>query len=635
MCGIVGLAFQEGTGGVDPARLSRAVAAIAHRGPDSQATRVGPTFAFGHTRLAIIDLAETGAQPMTSADGRYVIIYNGELYNYRELRKELIAQGVSLRGGSDTEVLLECFALHGERIFERLNGIYALAIADLRTGHVIVARDPLGIKPVYVAEGPFGVAFASEIKSLLEIAPIPRDVDASALRGYLTFQFCPGDRTPLKAVRRLMPGGALRIVAGRVVERWTPRPRAGYAPRRDWTMEQCALQLGLEVEAATQRQMVSDAPLGAFLSGGVDSTAIVGAARRGAPSITCFTVALAGGAQGEFTDDLPFARRAATEMGVKLVEVPVSQQDMVEGISRMVVDLDEPIADPACLATFFIAREARSRGVKVLLSGAGGDDVFSGYRRHQALAVDHHLRRLPQPALRALAGLSGLAGLQRLGGRRLAKLAKGVDQPLDRRLVQLFAWSDPGDAARLLAPDLRGPGAEDEAFAPMLDLLARLPDMPEIERCLELEKRFFLGDHNLIYTDKMGMAAGVEIRVPLLDAEVLDFARLIPAEWKMRHGAAKWMFKRSQRGRIPDFVLDRPKTGFGVPLRAWIRGPLREMSADLLSRDTVMRRGLLDPDRIERLFAANAAGDADAAYTLFAAMCIEIWARNFLDGLPA
>jgi asparagine synthase (glutamine-hydrolysing) len=630
MCGIVGIA---GRAPVDREALASATAALRHRGPDGDAVYVDASgrVGFGHTRLAIIDLSPAGAQPMVSRDGRYVITYNGEIYNFHTLRDELAARGARWRGHSDTEVLLEGFAAFGPAVLDRLNGIFALAIHDTVSGEVFLARDQMGVKPLYYAETAAGVVFASEIKALGQLMDEPGAIDASAIGKYLTFLWCPGEQTPLKSVRKLEPGAAMTVRDGKITRRWTYWTPPAYAPRRDWSADRCAEELRALVEACVERQMLSDAPLGAFLSGGLDSSAIVAAARRKAPGLECFTIDT-GEVEGGTTSDLPYARAVARHLDVKLHEVRVDAHTMADRVPDMVRILDEPLADPACLNVLFISQLARDHGIKVLLSGAGGDDLFTGYRRHTMLAFDPVWGAIPGPLRRGLASASGRLGQGSTAGRRMAKMFAAAAEPADRRIETAFAWGAPGIARELMAPDLRGAAEDSEVYAPLDAVMAETRGEPAVERCLALEKRFFLADHNLTYTDKMGMAAGVEARVPLLDLELMRFAATVPAAWKHRGLTPKWIFKRSQRGILPDHVINRPKTGFGAPLRLWMKRELRDLTEELLSPRTIGARGLFDVAAVTRLREADAAGRSDGAYTLFSLMCVELWCREFLDG---
>lgn len=630
MCGIVGIAS---TREVNRRALAGAVGRLAHRGPDGSGLFLDATgsIGLGHTRLSIIDLSEAGAQPMTSRDGRYTITFNGEIYNYREIRDELAGREVRFVGQSDTEVLLEGYAKLGPAILDRLNGIFAFAIHDAKTGEVFLARDHLGVKPLYYAQTPSGVVFGSEIKALMGLAAVNREIDPSALRRYLTFLWCPGEQTLFKAVKKLAPGSAMMLRNGQVVRRWTYWTPPVYAPRRDWTPEQCARELHETIDRCVARQMVSDVPVGAFLSGGLDSSCVVAAARSHAPDILCFTID-AGHEEGS-ESDLPYARSAAAALGVELKEIRVDSATMAERLADMPYILDEPLADPACLNVLFIAELARSNGVKVLLSGAGGDDLFTGYRRHTALGFDGIWDIAPAGLRERLAAsVGGMAG-RSATLRRLKKVLAAGALEGDRRISANFAWGPLGLPDELLSEDVRAQCRDEDVFAPMQEVLAANEDLPPIEKCLLLEQRFFLGDHNLTYTDKMSMMAGVETRVPLLDVELVEFAATVPVEWKHRGLTSKWILKESQVGYLPDANIFRPKTGFGAPLRDWLRHEMRDLVYDLTSPPTIRERGLFDLGAVSRLQSAYARGEVDGAYTLLSVMCVELWCRRFVDDL--
>lgn len=568
---------------------------------------------------------------MRSANDRYILTYNGEIYNFEEIRTELRSLGIKFRGDSDTEVLLEAYSVYGPDILKRLNGIFALGIVDLQTRELLIARDPLGVKPLYWSEGPFGFAFASELKALMLVAPIDRELDTVAIKQYLTFLWSPGERTPLKSVHKLEPGTAMFIRNGRLARTSRYWTMPAYEPRTDWTPAECAKQLAQTVTRAVDRQMVSDAPLGAFLSGGLDSTAVVAAAQKRLPGIHCFTMAIDGGVGGEMTNDLPYARSAARALGVRLTEVAIKPTDISSGLSQMVSTLDEPLADPACLITNLIAKAARKHGIKVLLSGVGGDDLMSGYRRHTAATYNRAWNIIPGELRSQLANYASRSNQRSNLQRRITKLLKNIDQSANARIVGLFEWSPPSLVESILDRD-RFAGCDHRLVnAPFERELALESDVPDLEKCLILDRRFFLTDHNLMYTDKMGMNAGVEIRVPLLDLEIVSFAARIPAKWKHRGLTAKWMFKQSQRGIVPDAVRKRPKAGFGVPLRSWIHGGLAEMAHDLTSTESINRRGIFNAKAVQKLMNDNKQGREDATYTLFSIMCIELWCRSFQD----
>ncbi|HEX6588859.1 MAG TPA: asparagine synthase (glutamine-hydrolyzing) [Longimicrobiales bacterium] len=633
MCGIAGFSASPSSSLFD--RLEATLPALAHRGPDdsgiftAQADGVG----LAHARLSILDLSPLGHQPMASADGAVVLVYNGEIYNFLELRAELEAAGHAFRGHSDTEVLLQLYLAHGVDMLPKLNGIFAFAIHDARAGELLVARDALGVKPFYYSAADGRFAFASEIEALLRLVPEVDALDHAALHRYLSFQWCPGEGTPLAGVRKLEPGVALRVRAGRIAERITWYRLPAFSGRSGGLDEREALQGTIEhLRRAVHRQMVSDVPVGAFLSGGLDSSSVVAFARERNPDIRCFTIEMAGGQEEGWVDDLPYARRVAEHLKVPLEIVRVDAADMARDLESMVVQLGEPLADPAPLNVLYISRLAREHGIEVLLSGAGGDDLFTGYRRHRAIQSERYWTWLPRTVRAALARAAyGLDSRQPLL-RRLRKLSTGAALEGDARLINYFVWAQPRDLLPLYTPAFRAALGDATAAAPMQEFLAGMPRETEpLDRMLALEQRFFLADHNLAYTDRMSMAVGVEVRVPFLDLELVDFAHRIPAGLKQRGATGKWVLKRAMEPWLPRDVIYRSKSGFGAPLRRWMRHELRELVADLLGEESLRRRGLFEPVAVQRMIEDNRSGRVDASYTLLSLLCIEIWCRNFID----
>jgi asparagine synthase (glutamine-hydrolysing) len=630
MCGIIG--FQGSWRGD---RLEAGLRAIGHRGPDDRGVALGSdrTWGLGHARLSIIDLSPLGHQPMADDPGLVQLVFNGEIYNYRELRGELEGRGHRFRGHSDTEVLLHCFLEYGDACLARLNGIFAFAIWDGRAGRMLVARDALGVKPLYFTDPDSGFAFCSEMKGLLRLAPEAGTLDPSSIHRYLTYQWCPGDGTPLVSVRKLLPGEALEVRDGNVRRRWTwyqlPQFR-GHAPDLDEarSVEGAASSL----RTAVQRQMVADVPVGAFLSGGLDSSAVVAFARELNPGIRCFTIEASGGQDRGETDDLPYARRVANHLGVPLECVRIDASRMAADLERMVWQLDEPLGDPAPLNVLYICELARSQGIKVLLSGAGGDDLFSGYRRHRAVRAEALWSWLPAAVRIALEAGSSRLDQGRPSTRRLAKLFRGSGLSGDERIASYFEWIGRGDLLALYSRDFRSSITGVHASAPMVDFLRPLPaSVTPFQRMLALEQRFFLADHNLPYTDKMSMAVGVEVRVPFLDLELVDFAARIPDRYKQRGSIGKWALKKAMEPYLPHDVIYRPKTGFTAPIRRWMRHDLQGMVSDYLGPESVRRRGIFDPVAVSALVRANLDGRVDAGHTLLAMLCLEIWCRSFVD----
>jgi asparagine synthase (glutamine-hydrolysing) len=629
MCGFV--AF---SGGFEMGALQAGLRAIAHRGPDDSGVWADAPagVGLGHVRLSILDLSPMGHQPMASADGQVVIAFNGEIFNFRELRADLEARGHAFRGHSDTEVLLHLYMAEGEAMLPRLNGMFAFAIWDARRQALFVARDDMGVKPLYYTQTPQGVLLASEMKALLAFPGVSRHVNPVALRDHLTYLWAPAPQTMLAGVFKLPPGDALWVQGGRITRQWHWAANPALQPIAARSDADAIGQVREAVRTAVQRQMVADVPVGAFLSGGLDSSAVVAFARQAAPDtrLQCFTIAMdaAGERQEGMVSDLPYARAVAAHLDVDLHVVQAGPA-MADELANMVWHLDEPQADPAPLNALFIARLAREHGIKVLLSGAGGDDIFTGYRRHHALQTERFWAGLPHGVRAAVAGMARRLHTGSVLGRRVRKALGHADLDGDARIASYFQWLDDAWVDRLLVPDLRAASRRPD---PLVASLAGLPDsVPRLNRMLHLECRHFLADHNLNYTDKMSMAAGVEVRVPLLDPDLVRLAFSLPLDQKQRGRQGKWVLTEAMRGILPDQILNRPKTGFGAPLRSWLHGPLRALMNDTLATESLRRRGLFDPAGVQQLIADDAAGRVDGAYSILALLCVELWCQGFID----
>lgn len=629
MCGIIGFSGAWGL-----SALRKGISALAHRGPDDSGEylQAGHGVGLGHTRLSILDLSDHGHQPMLRAKGDVVLVFNGEIYNFPELREQLEASGVTFDGHSDTEVLINLYLAHGEAMLSLLNGIFAFAIWDQRTQILLVARDALGVKPLYYTENRDGFAFASEVKALRPMLPSTCELDPQSLHRYLTYLWCPGEGTPLREVKKLLPGHALCVREGKVMRRWSWYRLPMFETDRSFCDEREGIAgVAHHLKRAVQRQMLADVPLGAFLSGGLDSSAIVAFAARQNPEIRCYTIEAIGGGDAGEEADLPYARKVAAHLKVPLEIVRIDSGVMASDLEQMVRQLDEPLADPAALNVYYISQLARSQGVKVLLSGAGGDDLFSGYRRHLAVSMKNYWSWMPANWRSNLGSLGSHLDQRRPLQRRIAKLLDGLALNGDEALANYFVWSSEASLYSLYTKEFLARLNGAKAAAPMLEFLGGLPaDTSSIERTLALEQRFFLADHNLLYTDKMSMAAGVEVRVPFLDADLVRFAATIPATVKQRGRTGKWVLKKAMEPFLPHDVIYRKKTGFGAPLRRWMRGELKALVADVLSAESLRRRGVFDPAAVRNLIAANDSGRVDASYTLLSLLCIELWCREYM-----
>jgi asparagine synthase (glutamine-hydrolysing) len=635
MCGIAGF-----SGHFDESLLSRMNDVIAHRGPDDEGTLYIPDQGVGlaHRRLAIIDLSALGHQPMSSPDGSVSIVFNGEIYNYRELRDTLVAEGVAFRSNSDTEVLIHLYIREQEKMLSKLNGIYSFALWDKRRKRLFMARDGMGVKPFYYAELPQGIIFGSEIKSLLQEASLSRELDSKAVYAHLTYLWSPYPRTVLKGVRKLEPGTYMTVEAGKITSK-----ESFYTPPFNNPIEAMSVDTAVErvqsaLRTAVERQMVADVPVGAFLSGGLDSSAIVAFAREhgAAEALQCFTIGFRGGVskQEGMIEDLPYAQKAAKYLGVDLHTIEVGPE-MVNALPSMIYHLDEPQADAAPINALFISALARKHDIKVLLSGAGGDDLFTGYRRHFALSQEKYWSWLPTPLRKMLTATTGVLPTGHFMTRRIGRAFEYAGMSGDQRLVSYFNYLNPDSGFGLMGERLRDELGDYNPATPLLNTLNRLPaGTPPLNKMLALEMNHFLADHNLNYTDKTSMAHGVEVRVPFLDPDLVDLSTRIPLEYKQHGSVSKWILKRAMEPYLPHEIIYRPKTGFGAPMRQWLQGPLAGLLAEMTSPESLRKHSIFDPAAVAALVKANSANQVDGSSTLFAILCMELWCQLFIDTDP-
>jgi asparagine synthase (glutamine-hydrolysing) len=626
MCGIAGFL------GPWPRTLVEGmVSAQAHRGPDGQGVLFDEEAAMGlgHVRLAIIDLTEGAAQPMESACGRYVISYNGEIYNYRALRERLISEGVRLRSDSDTEVLLECYARYGADCLGMLEGIFAFGVWDRKERSFFLARDPLGVKPLYYAKTNKGFLFASELKALVLCEDVSRKIDVRAVLSYLGFLWTADGRTMLEDVRKLRPGHFMRVDENAISHTHYHKVRTedckGVSVSTD-PKDFCDL-----FDEVVADQMVADVPVGALLSGGVDSSAVVASMCRTADAkrITAFCAVVGKDSRGadNIGDDVTHAREVAAKTGVNLVEVP-TQSDVLSDLPDMLWKLDEPCADFAALQVQKLAQTAREQGVKVLLSGVGADDLLTGYPRHRLALLRARMRVLPglRPMASAVLKLFPQGSLL---GRRLNRLGTLLGLSEDMMLVEAMSFSALLGHGRLalLAADIRPEVEPDGLPEGLVALAEETKGQHPVSRQLHFDINAFVPDHNLNYVDKMSMLSGIEVRVPILDRRLVDYAACLPLSAKIDLSQTKKILRKSQSTRLPESVLSRPKQGFGLPLRSWLANDARDMLEELTTPEVLSSRGLFDEKSVSALKQDFYRRKIDAAQSLFAIMAIELWCR--------
>lgn len=630
MCGIVGAI------GSVKWNTEKMLSSIAHRGPDSQGCFMEENVFFGHTRLSIQDLSENGNQPMFSHDRRYVIVFNGEIYNHAEIRKGLNDE-FEFRSTGDTETILNAYIKYGPPFLNMMNGIFAFAIYDRKENEIFIARDQMGVKPLYIYQDEDCFLFSSEVKAFLTCR-INKELSPQAFANYLSLLWSPGKLTPFKNVQKLLPGQYLKFyTTGKEFKK--AKPVNYYQPK--FTGEYSSSSEGELIDlleekllTAVKRQMLSDVPVGFFLSGGLDSSLIVAMAKKLYPStrFPCFTIDIDSWSDEEdFEKDIHYARKVAAYLDVEL-NVVNADVKIVESFDKMIWHLDEPQADAAPINVLNIAALARKKGIKVLLGGAGGDDLFSGYRRHQALRYEKYFRLFPAFLAKFSKGIIDRVPISSAFFRRLRKLVNNLDKSTDQRMAGYFSWLQSDTANSLFSKEwqnrLRG-------FNPQQYLIDLNNDIPKekdlLNRMLYWEMRSFLVDHNLNYTDKMSMAEGVEARVPFLDVDVVDFSLSIPPELKMNKTETKYLLKKVAERYLPSEVIYRPKTGFGAPVRKWIVSDMDEMIKERLSLARVERMGIFDYKKVWELIDANKTGKVDASYSIWAILAIDSWVTQFCE----
>lgn len=627
VCGIVGC-FQQADGNelIEPMSDS-----VRHRGPDDAGTfhygRGSVQCQMAHRRLAVIDLSDGGHQPLTREG--LTLVYNGELYNFRALRQELVADGVRFRSTSDTEVVLEAWRRWGPAALRRFRGMFAFAVFDETSGRLVLARDQLGIKPLHYLCRGSGVVFASELKAIVSVLGRNLTADPGALVAALLYYWIPPERCVIRNVSKLPPGCWAEFWPdGRhaVHTYWDLREvasRASGGPRAD---------LRATIETSVAAHLVADVPVSSFLSGGLDSSIVTVLAKRKNPDLDAYTITFRAQDQRieAMPDDALYARKVAAAFDVRLHEIEASP-DIVKLLPRIVDVLDEPIGDPAAINTLLMCEAAREAGVKVVLSGMGADELFGGYRKHLACSVAASYRRLPEAVRRGIHSASDVLPVV-VGGRGLRRIRWGkrflefADLPEAEAFRRSYTLYDPDDLAALVAPDLapRIRDVLDEHDAVYGDSVFTQP----IDRMTLTDCRMFLPGLNLAYTDRASMAASVEVRVPFVDPVVAQAAFSLPSSTKLRRRTTKAALKEVAEAWLPADIVRRPKASFGAPLRAWIGRELRDTVDDELLHGELVSTGFLQRPAVERLVAEERTGRADRSKQIWQLLTTELWWRQ-------
>lgn len=624
MCGIAGF-FSRQSRENAAAELNGMLDSILHRGPDESGTMLDHGLAMGMRRLSIIDLAD-GSQPIFNETGRYGIVFNGEIYNYKELRQQLLASGHVLKTHSDTETIVHLYESLGADCLHQLRGMFGLAIWDNVQQELFIARDRLGIKPLYYTLVSGSFLFASEIKALLAHPLVKPQVDLMALSEYLSLKYVPAPRTLFAGIASLPPGHWLKIKNGEIVQTCRYWDLSFQKPSEqsnrtdaDFTDELQAL-----LQETVSLHLRSDVPFGAFLSGGLDSSTIVALmSEQMSTPVKTFSV----GFDGEgIQDELPYANEVAQAFNCQHHTLKINAQDFIDLADKVLWHLDQPIADQATVATYMVAKLARQH-VKMVLTGEGGDELFAGYARYQGEQYSRYTRWLPPFASSALRWT-----FEKLPGLRRAKIAAQALSYTDeaKRFANWFPMFKDDIKQHLLCHEFSNlqHGAE-QLFA---EHLTHCDAQDSVDRMLYVDTKLWLADYLLLRGDKLTMANSLEARVPLLDHRVVEFAAQLPPNMKLRNGQRKFLLKQVARRKLPRSIIDRKKQGFPIPIERWLRNEAASLMQDLLSEDTIRRRGLFNPQFIRNRIQQHLVGYADHSTELWGLMSLEMWQRRFIDG---
>jgi asparagine synthase (glutamine-hydrolysing) len=627
MCGIAGRFNYDPIRPVDRNVLEAMTDAIAHRGPDAAGYHVAPGIGLGHRRLSIIDLS-TGDQPLSNEDGTIWTIFNGEIYNFAEVRADLVSRGHRFRTNTDTEIIVHAYEEWGERSVERFRGMFAFAIWDSRARRLVLVRDRLGVKPLYYAEVPGqGVVFGSELKALVEDPDVPRDWRPEAIDAYLTLLYIPAPMTVYRGIHKLPPAHVLVAEKGalRTFRYWDLTfDGRGDEAREDEYLERLDALLR---ESVALRQ-ISDVPLGAFLSGGIDSTTVVSYMVETSPRPPV-TISV-GFDHGEY-DELAHARTVADHLGCEFHERTVTP-DVAALLPKLAWHFDEPFADSSAVPTYYVSRAAREL-VTVALSGDGGDELWAGYSRHRVERWEQRLRTALGPAHRAAGWIAHALPLGVKGARALQHLAYRPEHAY--ALKHAYGMFEPDAKSRLYSKDFAAATAAADPFAFLHDIYRRSASADPLDRALYTDVHTYLVDDILTKVDRMSMAVSLEAREPLLDHKLLEFAASVPSSLKLRNGRSKYLLRKAIGRRVPAEIVERRKQGFEAPIGEWLRGPLAPLADSLLADGRLRARGVFEDAEVRRLWTEHRTGRADHRHRLWQLIMLELWFRQFVDRAPA
>ena len=624
MCGICGKLILNSDEAVDSALIQRMNGAMRHRGPDDEGIYLGRGIGLGHRRLSIIDL-NTGKQPISNEDGSIWVVFNGEIYNYRELREELTGKGHVFKTQTDTEVIVHLYEEYGEGLVRKLRGMFGIALWDNKERVLILARDRVGIKPLYYYLTNKELVFGSEIKAILEDAAVGRSINTAGIDIFLTYLYMPGTETLFKNLVKLKPGHYLIAKNGKVTvhEYWD----LSFAPTpAKISLNEATEQLRLLLKETVRDHMMSDVPVGFLLSGGIDSTALLSfAVNETDKEISTFTIGFEG---HNFADERKYAALAAKKFGTKHYDMTMGAKDFLDFLPKYIWHMEEPVCEPPAIALYYVSKLAKGH-VKVLLSGEGGDEAFAGYPNYRNMVWLERFKRFLSPLNGLASGLMNKAAV--LGNlKRLKKYAQLTAMPLER--YYLSRSSTPYSYFNLNSGSLYSAAFSEEVNKSLsggiaLNLFHNVQAQHDLNKMLYVDTKTWLPDDLLIKADKITMANSLELRVPLLDHKVLEFAAALPPEYKLRGFDTKYILKRAFRDKVPEEILKRKKTGFPVPYGQWMAKDIRDWVQDVLRDQKTLERGYFKKDSITEILDNSAVLPKE----VFSLLTLELWHRVFVD----
>lgn len=622
MCGIVAINASNGS----TFEIAKALQAIEHRGPDDSGewkSKRGEC-QLGHVRLSIIDLSDAGHQPMFDTSKRFVMVYNGEVYNYPDLKASLDSEFTDIpwQSDSDSEVIIEGFARKGDAFLSKLNGIFSLAIYDTEKEELVLLRDPLGIKPLYVTAQNGAMYFSSEVKGLKSIPEISTTIRKQSLADVLSFMYVPEPYTMYQEITKVTPGELQRYKNGILIDSSYLFHHLNSPVHFDGEQD-IIEQFRHSFDQAVKRQLVSDVPVSLFLSGGLDSSAVTYSALQNHSNVKdAYTISFSAQDQkyDQQSDDLHYAKLLSDKLGIKL-NVIESKQNLLDMLPELSPYMEDGLADPACINTYIIAKSARENGIKVMLSGQGADEYLGGYRRYLA---EKMYRKIPNILLKLMSVGGKLLPNQvpgRFNGdiRRIKRFIDTASLPASERMLSLYMWNTPEKTLSMFKDS-----SKLEIGQEHLSLFEKFKNEGILDAMLKVDQKYDLMSLNLAYTDRMSMMVGLEARVPFLDFELVRLMNSIPQEMKIKNGTQKYVLKKAMEPYLPQDVIYRQKAGFALPIRSWLRKP-SQLTSHYLDHDRIRKQGIFDATVVDEMCKEQFSGQKDHTYTLFSMLSLQIW----------